>query len=188
MSTRRFNPKRGFCNTDRLPKGPDGRALCRECGVEVPPRRKSFCSDKCVTSWKIRSDATFVRVKLFERDRGVCAICGVDCVNQVRDLEALDKSRNLRWSRNCWDERQYRKSLEENDCLMEKLSELHIPAYRYRKRHRYGIWDADHIVPVVEGGGEASSLDAFRTLCCRCHGEETAKLRKRRKVSKVKNK
>ncbi len=39
-------------------------------------------------------------------------------------------------------------------------------------------WDADHIVPVIEGGGECG-LDNLRTLCIPCHKKETAELRKR---------
>lgn len=39
-------------------------------------------------------------------------------------------------------------------------------------------WQADHIVPVVEGGGECG-LENIRTLCTPCHKEETAALRKR---------
>ena len=30
------------------------------------------------------------------------------------------------------------------------------------------LWDADHIVPVVEGGGECD-LANMRTLCLKCH-------------------
>ncbi len=43
------------------------------------------------------------------------------------------------------------------------------------RRH---LWDADHIVPVAEGGGECD-LSNMRTLCLRCHREVTAELRKR---------
>jgi 5-methylcytosine-specific restriction enzyme A len=43
---------------------------------------------------------------------------------------------------------------------------------------RKSLWDADHIVPVVEGGGECS-LDNLRTLCLKCHRRETALLRAR---------
>lgn len=39
-------------------------------------------------------------------------------------------------------------------------------------------WQADHTVPVVEGGGECG-LDGMRTLCGACHKQETAKLRAR---------
>lgn len=40
-------------------------------------------------------------------------------------------------------------------------------------------WDADHILPVVEGGG-GCGLENYRTLCVPCHKVETAALAKRR--------
>jgi len=36
------------------------------------------------------------------------------------------------------------------------------------KKHGGGLWDADHIVPVKEGGG-LCGLDNLRTLCIKCH-------------------
>lgn len=39
-------------------------------------------------------------------------------------------------------------------------------------------WEADHIVPVVEGGG-LCGLDGYRTLCIPCHKRVTAELRAR---------
>lgn len=44
-----------------------------------------------------------------------------------------------------------------------------------RRKH---LWDADHIIPVAEGGGECD-LSNMRTLCLKCHREATAALRKR---------
>ena len=44
-----------------------------------------------------------------------------------------------------------------------------------RRRH---LWDADHIVAVVEGGGECG-LSNIRTLCLKCHRQATAELRAR---------
>jgi 5-methylcytosine-specific restriction endonuclease McrA len=41
------------------------------------------------------------------------------------------------------------------------------------------FWEADHIVPVVEGGG-ACGLSNLRTLCRACHGRATGQLRRRR--------
>jgi 5-methylcytosine-specific restriction endonuclease McrA len=38
-------------------------------------------------------------------------------------------------------------------------------------------WEADHIVPVVEGG--PTTLENGRVLCVPCHRSETAKLRAR---------
>jgi len=43
---------------------------------------------------------------------------------------------------------------------------------------RRQLWDADHIVPVAEGGGECD-LSNMRTLCLPCHRAATAALRKR---------
>ena len=41
------------------------------------------------------------------------------------------------------------------------------------------LWEADHITPVVEGGGECD-LSNLRTLCLRCHRMATLGLRLRR--------
>lgn len=43
---------------------------------------------------------------------------------------------------------------------------------------RRNLWDADHIVPVAEGGGECD-LSNMRTLCLPCHRAATAELRRR---------
>lgn len=45
---------------------------------------------------------------------------------------------------------------------------------------RKGPWQADHIVPVVEGGG-LCGLENLRTLCTGCHKTVTAELRTRLK-------
>lgn len=63
-----------------LPKGPEGRNLCRWCNLEVPRGRQTFCSDFCVQEWRLRTDPSFLREKTFERDKGVCAVCGTDTV------------------------------------------------------------------------------------------------------------
>ncbi len=58
--------------------------------------------------------------------------------------------------------------------------------YAARKRFekewgsRRSLWDADHVVPVAEGGGECD-LANMRTLCLKCHSVATAALRERLK-------
>jgi 5-methylcytosine-specific restriction enzyme A len=47
-----------------------------------------------------------------------------------------------------------------------------------RKLNRTSLWDADHITPVAEGGGECD-LDNLRTLCLTCHRQKTSELRER---------
>lgn len=55
-------------------------------------------------------------------------------------------------------------------------------AVRAQAIHTFGgvvnthLWEADHIVPVVHGGGGACGLDNLRTLCRACHHRETAQL------------
>jgi hypothetical protein len=51
-------------------------------------------------------------------------------------------------------------------------------------RMRKSLWDADHILPVTEGGGECD-LENIRTLCLRCHRLVTAQLRERIRRAKV---
>jgi 5-methylcytosine-specific restriction endonuclease McrA len=48
------------------------------------------------------------------------------------------------------------------------------------EKSRKSLWDADHSVPVAEGGGQCD-LANMRTLCLKCHREATAALRARLK-------
>ncbi|MGA2133786.1 MAG: HNH endonuclease [Bryobacteraceae bacterium] len=47
---------------------------------------------------------------------------------------------------------------------------------------RRQLWDADHIVPVAEGGGECD-LSNMRTLCLKCHWLATVALQQRLRAS-----
>lgn len=143
MSTNRTRPDAGHERTGRRLAG------CRYCGGALPPRRRSFCGGSrtqygwkwidgarvsevlvaghgCIHEWCLRSDPSYLRSEVYRRDRGVCALCGVDCTRGVTPT-----------------------------------------------------WQADHIVPVVEGGGECG-LDNMRTLCAPCHRGVTAELHRRR--------
>ena len=62
----------------RQPRGPNGRKRCRWCGAEVPSRRRGWCSQACVDEYVIRTDARLARQEVWERDRGICQLCGVD--------------------------------------------------------------------------------------------------------------
>jgi 5-methylcytosine-specific restriction protein A len=116
------------------------RPLCRWCGKDVAPPKRTFCGPACVHEFLLRSDPRYLRQKVFERDRGVCVECKLDTVQLQRELSDLPFG----------DERDARKLA------------LGFPA------HRDTFWDADHVVPVVEGGGECD-LSNMATLCCRCH-------------------
>jgi 5-methylcytosine-specific restriction endonuclease McrA len=40
------------------------------------------------------------------------------------------------------------------------------------RKHGGGLWDADHIIPVKDGGG-LCGLENMRTLCIPCHKKIT---------------
>lgn len=75
--------------------------------------------------------------------------------------------------------------------------EIEIPWQDFQKRHREECeargfndvsrrwWEADHIVPVVEGGGGCGP-EGYRTLCLPCHRRETAALAARRAAQRRK--
>jgi len=140
----------GFQDRQSLEKGQNQRALCRWCRLEVPHGRYTFCSEWCVHEWRLRSDPGYLRDQVWERDRGVCASCGADTAAAYADLKRSRGGHRVRLL-NCWG---------------------------LRRLNRRSLWDADHIVPVVEGGGECD-LSNLRTLCLACHRRETAALRLR---------
>ena len=168
--------KGGYIDPKTLPKGPNGHALCRQCGVEVKPPRRTFCSDKCVENWTIRTGsraAKYVR----RRDKGRCAICGLDCAKLERELRKLEKSFWEAWyatkparEKGWWG--RAKAALAEH---VRPFKEAHsIPPHR-----RGRLWDIDHIVPVVEGGG-SSGLENLQTMCIPCHQAKTSKLAAKR--------
>ncbi|HEY1807774.1 MAG TPA: HNH endonuclease [Acidobacteriaceae bacterium] len=103
--------------------------------------------------WKLRTQPGYLREQVFLRDQGVCAACGVDMLGALRRL---------------------RRSRGANRTAM-------LEHWRLGRRRRASLWDADHTVPVVEGGGECD-LENIRTLCLRCHRAATTALRERRRA------
>lgn len=161
MSTNRVKRDSGWVHPAKLPKGPNGRNLCRQCSREVSGRRRTFCSDACVDAWKIRTDPGHARALVFQRDRGVCAGCGLD-------TQALERRAPTGWRR--WH--------RSTDAMTPAEWRDELKRLGYPVNWSRSLWDADHIVPVVEGGGECD-LDNYRTLCVPCHRKVTAELRAR---------
>jgi 5-methylcytosine-specific restriction protein A len=143
----------GWVKPSELERGPTGRPLCRWCRTEVGKRRRTFCSDSCVHEWKLRTDPGYLREKVFERDKGVCAQCGADTTALRRGMRKLDYAAR----------RQFLKK------------------WNLKEGSRKSMWDADHILPVAEGGGQCD-LSNMRTLCLLCHRMATTALRLRLRV------
>jgi hypothetical protein len=108
-----------------------------------------------VEEWKLRSNPGYLREKAFERDRGVCSTCGLDCVAEFNRLRRLRGAARLRA----------------------------FAEHGLKPGSRKSLWDADHIVPVVEGGGECD-LSNIRTVCLCCHRRLTGELRQRMGATK----
>ena len=156
-SRHRISPAAGRINLTHVPRSPQGRPLCRVCGLEVGPRRRSFCSSECVHNWRLRTDPGYVRELIQARDRGRCAACATDTAAQQRALAVVPMRKRRAW-----------------------LAERGIPWVR-----RFGRWwDADHIRPVAEGGGECG-LANYQTLCLTCHGAKTAAQADRRRQTRL---
>lgn len=127
--------------------------MCRWCKGVVSGRRRTFCSDACVHEWRLRSSTSYLRECVFERDRGICALCGLDTLELRRRIMRLSFAERMR-----------------------QLRELQAAGAIHKGRKTW--WEADHILAVVEGGD--SDLQNMRTLCIPCHKGVTRALRVRR--------
>ena len=151
MSTHRIHPDAGWVDPADLPRGPGGRCLCRLCGKEVPPRRRTFCGDDCVERWRLKTDPSFLRSRVWKRDKGRCARCGLRCRDLEKGISLLREVLARQGKSRVYGE--IRKAL--------------------KIRFRHSLWDADHIRAVADGGGECG-LENMQTLCLWCHREKTA--------------
>lgn len=170
----------------RVPPG-----QCRWCGKPVKPPRQSWCDDTCVQAYLIRARPEAARRAVYARDRGMCAICGLDTDQVQIELRAI--SRVLGGA----DATELNALLPLVTRELARFAPYHVRLVPYTlsefSYHRNrtevkihhcwklsytSLWEADHIIPVVEGGG-SSGLENLRTLCKPCHRLETAKLRKR---------
>ena len=86
-------------------------------------RRRTFCSEACVHEWRLRSSTSYLRECVLARDRGVCALCGIDTIALRRRILRLPFGRRV--------------------IEMRTLGII---------RGRKSWWEADHILAVVEGG------------------------------------
>ena len=134
-----------------LPKNESGFVSCRWCGGDVKPPRRTMCSPECVHELLIRRDNRYIRDCLFKRDKGICIICKIDTKKIAKKAITLNGK----------DKEDYLK--EYNIGIKRKI---------WKRKHGGGLWDADHIVPVKQGGGQCG-LDNLRTLCIKCHKQVT---------------
>ena len=179
MSLQRRHPDAGHCCPAKLPKGPNGRSCCRECGDEVPIGRYTFCSGACVEAWNLKSSPAAQRHAVLQRDHGICANCGRDCL-ALEEKFAKIRAEACRYGTDP-------KVLAE---AWKRARRIHGWRIRLGLGTDTSLWQADHILPVCQGGGPergqtcAEVMANLRTLCTPCHKAETRELARRRAAAR----
>ena len=145
-----------------------GGYLCRLCKAPTADDSRYWCSRRCLEQFLLESNGDFVRSKLFERDGGVCAECGVDGAKMNAALAELK------------DDLLHPMLMSIHPMIVATLRAEGWTNVRTRGRGSYAdaiaftsCWEADHITSVAEGGGQCG-LDNFRTLCFVCHKKQSA--------------
>ena len=129
----------------------DGKPLCRWCKNIVNPPRRTMCSAECVHEMLIRKSGRYIRDCVFQRDNGICSICSIDTKDIAKTTLSLEGTERIEFL---------------------KIYNISLKRKIWKRKHGGGLWDADHIIPVKEGGGECG-LDNYRTLCIQCHKKVT---------------
>lgn len=140
--------------------------------TSLPSTCLLFCSSDCEQKYILKSSSGAMRRGVFSRDRGICSRCTLDCTAMIRRLQAIERG-TRRWKerRRCLLEREYPDFVERaGEKSVRLLVERAMPGH---------AWQADHIVPVYQGGGQCD-LDNLRTLCTVCHKEVTKAQAKQR--------
>eukprot|EP00903_Cladosiphon_okamuranus_P008543 g8202.t1 len=171
----RWSPEAGRVDRSTMQRGENGYPLCRFCNQEVPSTRRTFCSNGCVHEHRIRTQGSYVRKCLATRDGGRCAECGVDAAGLYKRARAA-------WISGA-------SLVEKREAVAREMVgtpfEGKVPAEGATRRPTQGkFWHADHIVPVVRGGGQCS-LKNYRTLCVPCHAAATKRLAGERAASRA---
>lgn len=163
VNTRRHMTVRDFPSL----KDENGGRLCRWCRQPVTPPRRTMCSAECVHEMELRTNKNYLRSQVLKRDKGVCALCGFDAEKMKRILDhavtAYCKTNGIQFR--AW-----------HHFMIAAIGLLVRLDWRIGKSN----WEADHILPVSEGGG-GCGLENLRTLCIPCHKEVTREMYRRRK-------
>lgn len=153
-------------------KDADGNRLCRWCRKPVGKRR-SYCGKPCLKEVDIRCSAGMLRHHTKERDKGVCAECGLDTSKLKRIMDHAARSyyeirHGIGTTDHMWFSGEFSK-----DSFLVRLG-----------FNRHGsLWEADHILEVSNGG--ESTLENTATLCVPCHKAKTKRMHAERKEART---
>lgn len=154
--------------TSQQKRDQNGKKLCKVCEKSLPKNRSSYCSDECWT----RNTPSMMRSLVWDRDLGVCSLCHVETKPFKKLLTTIERER-----RKLIEIYEHKRS-KEYDQLLRMIIDARDNV-RVSMQGKYeDQWHADHILPVVEGGG-LCGLEGYRTLCLPCHKKVTKELRQR---------
>lgn len=176
------------------------RGFCTWCGKRITQKaRRTWCGDACVTDFHLYCSVGY-REFCEKRDRGVCALCGLDCewlAGEIRKLRQRARAwiSDGRIAQGDWQGPTNRRGRKNRRRCKRALAML-PRGFRYITSPLSGwlrergfnadpgnsLWQADHIKPRVLGGN--NSPENLRTLCVPCHKRETAKLARQRALER----
>lgn len=145
MSKKRYMGK--LIDAKLLPKDENGLTCCRWCGNGVKPPRRTMCSPECAHEIQLRMNGRYLRQCVYKRDKGICAICNIDTKKIAKEALKLQGDERKQF------------------LINNKIS---LKRKIWKRKYGGGLWDADHIISVKNGGGECG-LENMRTLCIPCH-------------------
>jgi superfamily II DNA or RNA helicase len=137
-----------------------------------------FCSIKCENDLKVKSNGGAARIQVMKRDRGVCEMCKLNCSKLIQQLQAIEKDSNENGDESWRQKREHLLDTQYSD-FVSRLTKVQKKGL-IEKALSGKAWQADHIVPVFEGGGHCTLMN-MRTLCTACHREVTAAQAAKRK-------
>lgn len=163
-------------------KAPQGQ--CRWCGEPIvhqsgekrgqPDRRRRW-HEECAKTYLIANNPTYTRNEVMKRDKGICAGCGVDVnwlekhkrklIKRVRGGKCTEGSRCTYVARYTHDWRHPELCRKHRNLLRGFIQKYGKPSWN-------SCWQADHIVPLIDGGGHG--MDNLQLLCDGCHRKKTA--------------
>lgn len=171
------------------------RGECTWCGGAVPNGRRSWCGQVCVDEFMVRCHAGTTRNRVWERDKGVCQRCRIDIEWLKKLLDRMWGARSVDPNDRCgWQPGKINARGRANRTRIERYKNIVKQHWGQRgclngltkwlksrgfDGQRRDLWEADHITPVVEGGG-LCGLTGYRLLCVPCHKTESRELAARR--------
>lgn len=168
MKTKRKPRTRSFAADVRATE----KGKCRQCEKPLSGRRRAYCSEECRVAYLVPRVWSVAVNAVNARDQGVCAKCGRDAkeiVKQFLSFRARMASR----------EREIAEAANaERRALIDTLNAegFHLGLWT-KMPHQGDLYQIDHIKPVAHGGG-GCGLDNLQTLCTACHKAKTAAQRK----------